>query len=78
MLSRSFFPNFGQGSFPKIAGKSSVISCLNGMGFHIFKPSMYILSEATGKKLFQGSHRLKKYLNIEGFLKKVLEKLNMP
>ena len=22
MLSRSFFPNFGQGSFPKIAGKS--------------------------------------------------------
>ena len=22
MLSRSFFPNFGQGPFPKIAGKS--------------------------------------------------------
>ena len=22
MLSRSFFPNFGQGNFPKIAGKS--------------------------------------------------------
>ena len=25
MLSRSFFPNFGQGPFPKIAGKSPVI-----------------------------------------------------
>ena len=24
MLSRSFFPNFGQGPFPKIAGKSPV------------------------------------------------------
>ena len=26
MLSRSFFPNFGQGPFPKIAGKGPVLS----------------------------------------------------
>ena len=34
---------------------------------------MYILGEASGKKLFQDSHRLKKYLNIEGFLEKSLK-----
>ena len=34
---------------------------------------MYILGEATGKKLFQDLHRLKKYLNIEGFLEKPMK-----
>ena len=29
MLSRSFFPNFGQGPFPKIAGKSPDTVTLN-------------------------------------------------
>ena len=30
MLSRSFFPNFGQGPFPKIVGKSPVLVELYG------------------------------------------------
>ena len=32
MLSCSFFPNFGQGTFPKIAGKSPVISLVTSKG----------------------------------------------
>ena len=48
MLSQSFFPNFGQVPFPKIAGKALI-------------------------EMKQGSHRLEKYLNLEGFLEKSLK-----
>ena len=34
MLSRSFFPNFGQGSFPKIAGKGPEYVATNGCHRH--------------------------------------------
>ena len=35
MLSRSFFPNFGQGPFPKIAGKGPI-------GAEILQPKIYL------------------------------------